>query len=183
MLQKSQEYARVILSIPVTRHETWTAYYAVFLPRNTFILPTCYFLKRQLDKIQMKVIQATLAKGGYVSSMARAIVFGPNLCGGISMQPLWVEQINQQIPTVLKHLQCPGDCGTMFRITFAWAQINTGMGFQLLEYPALWVPHLECQWLTSMRTGLAAIEGSIECFESFIVPRARTGDTYIMDAV
>jgi hypothetical protein len=45
------------------------------------------------------------------------------------------------------------------------------------------VPHLECQWFESIRTGLNAIDGSIECTESFLVPPAREGDTHIMDAV
>jgi hypothetical protein len=71
----------------------------------------------------------------------------------------------------------------MFRIAISWAQLSTGMGFHLFEHPGLWVPHLECRWFTSIWTGLAAIEGSIECMESFTVPKASMGDSYIMDAI
>jgi hypothetical protein len=91
LFQKSNEYARTILSSPLTRRETWTAYYAVFLPRTTFVLPTSYFSRRQLDCIQMKMTHATLAKGGYVCTMSRAVAFGPLLYRGITMPPLWVE--------------------------------------------------------------------------------------------
>jgi exonuclease III len=183
MLTKSNEYARTILSSPVTRKETWTAYYAVYLPRNTFILPTSYFTMKQLNRIQMRATSATLAKGGYVSTMPRAVVFGPAQYSGMAMRQLWVEQLVQQTQTIVKHIRCPGDCNLMFRIALSWAQLSTGMGFHLLEYPGLWVPQLECHWLTSIRTGLAAITGSIECFESFLVPHAREGDTHIMDAI
>ena len=64
MLKTNNEYAHIILSSPVSRRENWMAYYAVFLPRNTFILPTCYFNCQQLDHIQMKATHAMLGKGG-----------------------------------------------------------------------------------------------------------------------
>jgi hypothetical protein len=99
------------------------------------------------------------------------------------MRPLWVEQIVEQVKTVVKHFRCPGDCSILLRITYAWAQLNSGMGFHLLEYPSLLAPHLECQWIKIMRLGLATINESIECVESFVVPIARAGDRYLMDAI
>ncbi len=84
---------------------------------------------------------------------------------------------------IVQCMRCPGDCNKMFRIAIAWAQLSTGMGFHLLQHPDQLVPHLECQWFESIRTGLNAIDGSIECTESFLVPPAREGDTHIMDAV
>jgi hypothetical protein len=82
--------------------------------------------------------------------MPRTVVYGPHKFGGITMRPLWVEQLVEQVKTVVKHLRCPGDCGIMLRITLAWAQLNSGMGFHLLAYPALSVPHLECRWIKIM---------------------------------
>jgi hypothetical protein len=37
--------------------------------------------------------------------------------------------------------------------------------------------------MESIRSGLADLQGSIQCIENFIVPIAREGDTYIMDAI
>jgi hypothetical protein len=45
---------------------------------------------------------------------------------------------------VLKHLHCPEVNNDMIRIMLAWAQLGTGMGFALLEWPEKAVPHLEC---------------------------------------
>jgi hypothetical protein len=109
-----------------------------------------------MDKIQMRTTHATLAKGG--STMARAVAYGSQQYGGLAMIPLWVKQLAQQVQAVVKHMRCPGDCNIMFRITFAWAQQSTGMGFHLLEHPNLWVPQLECQWIISIRNGLAEIK-------------------------
>ena len=131
----------------------------------------------------MRATNATLAKGGFSSAMPRAVTNGPHLYGGITMRPLWAEQLIQQVQTVVKHLRCPGDCNLMFRITFYWAQVNTGMGFALLEHPQLSVPHFECKLFDSIRHGLAAIDGSLEISESFVVPHARDGDGYIMDSI
>jgi hypothetical protein len=69
--------------------------------------------------------------------MPRAVVFGPVKYIGMAMQQLWVEQVVQQTQTALKHIWCPGDCNLMFRIALSWAQLSTGMGFHILEYPAL----------------------------------------------
>ncbi len=139
--------------------------------------------KKQLHHVQKKMTSTSLSKRGCSPKTPRAVVFGPHLYGGLAMRPLWVEQIIQQSQIVIKHLRCPGDCNKMFRIALTWAQLNTGMGFHLLEYPSISVPHLECKWFNSMREGLAAIKGSIECFESFTVPIARDGDSYLMDAI
>ena len=116
-------------------------------------------------------------------TLPRAIANGPNFYGGIAMQPLWVKQLVQQTQTIVKHLRSSGDCNSLFRIALYWAQINTGMGFHLLEHPAIWVPHFECKWLGSMRSGLADVQGSIECNKSFMVPKAREGDRYFMDSI
>jgi hypothetical protein len=183
LLDKNNEYARVILSSAVSTRENWTAYYGVFMQRNTFVLPTCYFSKDQLDNLERRAVSATLAKGGYCSKMPRDVTNGPQRYGGLGMRPLWVEQLVSQTQTVIKHIRCPGDCNLMLRIALAWAQLSTGMGFALLEHPGLAAPHLECKWLTSMRWGLATIDGSIECAESFVVPPAREGDIYLMDAI
>jgi hypothetical protein len=163
LLQQNTKYAQNILSSAVSKWECWTAYYTVYLPRNTFILPTCYFTRKQLDKLQQKVTSATLAKGGFVSTMPREVVFGPQLYGGIAMRVVWGEQLINQVQMVVKHIRCPGDCNIMLRIALTWAQLSTGMGFPLLKYTGLWVPHLECRWLTSMRSGMKAINGGIQC--------------------
>jgi hypothetical protein len=46
----------------------------------------------------------------------------------------------------------------MLQIMIARAQLSTGMSFQLLASPEPLVPHLECEWGQSIRTGLANIQ-------------------------
>ena len=49
---KSNEYARTIMASPINRHDNWTAYHAIYLPRMTYVLPTCYLLAKQLHDIE-----------------------------------------------------------------------------------------------------------------------------------
>jgi hypothetical protein len=85
---KSNQYARTMMASPVTRVDNWTAYYAIYLPKMTFVLPTCYISEKKLDKIEQRAVGATLTKGGFVSSFPRKVAFGPVRYGGISMRPL-----------------------------------------------------------------------------------------------
>ena len=69
------------------------------------------------------------------------------------------------------------------RIMLSWAQLGTGMGFSLLEWPKKYVPHLECAWTQSIRQGLADIGSRIECHQTFVYKPRRTQDGHIMDAI
>ncbi len=100
----------------------------------TFILPTSYLSENWIQKIeQRRAIGGTLCKGGFVSTFSWKVAFGPQCYGGIAMQPLAVEQVVQQVQTIIKDLQCPGENHDMLRIMILWAQLGTGMGYSLLE--------------------------------------------------
>jgi hypothetical protein len=71
----------------------------------------------------------------------------------------------------------------MLRIMLAWAHLGTGVGFSLLTLPGQTVPHLECTWLQSIRTGLIGIEGRIKIFEPSVHKHCQVANTHIMDAI
>jgi exonuclease III len=180
---KSNEYARTIMASPITRRDNWTAYHAIYLPRMTFVLPTSYLEGKTLKKVEMRAVGATLCKGGFVPTFPRKVAEGPNMYGGITMRPLDIEQLIQQVQTILKHLRCPGENQDMLRITISWAQLETGMGFSLFASPDKFVPHLECKLTQSVRTGLSKIEARIEILETWVYKPRRVADCHIMDAI
>jgi hypothetical protein len=71
----------------------------------------------------------------------------------------------------------------MLGITLSWAQLGTGMGFPILACPDKSVPHLECDFLQSFRTGLTTIEARVKCSNSFVSKPRRIADSHIMDAI
>ncbi len=180
---RSDNYARIIMSSAVSRRDNWTAYYAIYQTGTTFVLPTSYFAKKQLDRIEMKAVAATLTKGGYVSKFPRKVVFGPQRYGGLGMRMLWSEQLVLQVQLLIKHLRCPSECQQMLNINLAWAQLGTGMGFPILGHPNKHIPHLECAWLSSLRDGLNMVDGSIEMATTHVVPSQRASDSHLMDGI
>ena len=42
LTEKSNEYSQIVIASPVTPVDNWTAYYSVYLPKMTFVLPTSY---------------------------------------------------------------------------------------------------------------------------------------------
>jgi hypothetical protein len=79
LLKKSNDYGRTIMANPVTCVDNWTAYYAIYLPRMTFVLPTSYSLEKMLKKIEQRATAATLCKGGFVSTFLRKGAYGPGI--------------------------------------------------------------------------------------------------------
>jgi hypothetical protein len=71
----------------------------------------------------------------------------------------------------------------MLRIVLAWAQLGTGMGFSLLNSPSVSVPHLECEWLQSIRKGMASIGARIEMHAPMVYLPRREHDSHIMDGI
>jgi hypothetical protein len=61
----------------------------------------------------------------------------------------------------------------MLRIMIAWAQLETGMGFALLEYPERKVPRA---WLQSIWTGLVGIKETV-------YKDRRANDCHLMDQI
>jgi hypothetical protein len=136
-----------------------------------------------MHRIEKRAVAATLSKGGFVYSFSRQVVFGPQLYGGIAMRTLIIEQLVQQVQAVIKHLRCEGENHDMLRITLSWAQLGTGVGFALLQSPHILVPHLECEWIQSIRTGLTSIDAHLESTITFVYEPRRVSDCHIMDAI
>jgi hypothetical protein len=180
---KSNEYARTIMASPVNRGDNWTAYYAIYLPRLTFVLHTSYIPDESLKQIEQRAVAATLCKGGFVSTFPRKVAYGPNRYGGIAMRPLTIEQLSLQVQIFIKNLRCPGEGNEHLLITLAWAQMGSGSGFPLLAEPSRSVPQLECKLIQSVRTGLASIEASIESIQNYVIPIRRAADSHVMDAI
>jgi hypothetical protein len=118
LLVRSNDYGRTIMASPVTRVDNWTAYYAIYLPQMTFVLPTRYLFAKTLKKIEQRATAATLCKGGFVSTFSRKAAYGPQLYGGIAMQPLVIEQLIQQVQAILKHLRCPAKINPCYASLF-----------------------------------------------------------------
>ena len=70
--------------------------------------------------------------------------------------------------------------GKLLRVSLAWAQYIVGIGVSILEDTSTRLPHLESEYLASLRDYLALTGGSLELKEDFVVPKQRDHDEFLM---
>lgn len=69
----------------------------------------------------------------------------------------------------------------MLRIELAWAQLQSGVSFPLLEKPAACIPPIDTKWLVSLRQFLASLNSKFRISCTYIYPNQRQFDCHLMD--
>jgi hypothetical protein len=146
-------------------------------------LPVGHLPPALLTKIQAPAIRTFLPKCGYNRNMPRVVVFGPQEYGGIEFRHLYVEQGAGQIEYFLKFWRTDGEAGSMLRIALSWNQLMAGVSWPILQNVEAELPHLETQWIPSLRAFLSSIDSEIEIDTPFLYPIQREHDIHIMDRV
>ena len=183
LLTKSNRIANAISSSSVTHREAFLAYFSVFQPAVSYVLPLTTFTPAQCHRLQVKPTQLFLQKCGFVSNMHRSIVFAARQSGGLGFHHPYTEQGIAHLMKLIQTLRTPGYTRQLLLLAIHEWQISSGMSFSLLKYPAKSCPHLEGQWLLSTRQFLATIDGSVDMDTSFSLSLQRENDIHIMDAL
>ncbi|KAI2497605.1 hypothetical protein MHU86_16911 [Fragilaria crotonensis] len=180
---KSKELTSFLWSTNLTREESWTFYFATYLPSMSYPLANSHFTERQLTQIQRKAMSIIFAKCGYNRNMKREILYGPLEYGGSNFRRLYDQQGIGQIRLFLRHWRSNTPVGDMLRILLEWCQYAAGISISILEDVTTPLPHLDSKWIASLRHYLANIRASIHV-DSGIVPHLeREHDSFIMDWV
>jgi hypothetical protein len=133
--------------------------------------------------IQKKATQVLFRKSGFNMNTAIAVKFGPPKLCGIGFRRLYTKQSVLQQCMILKHLRTPGQPQHLYCICLAWAQLASGVGLPLLEFPELRVPTLEDEFLQSIRRGMVHTGSSLRLHLSLVRPLARADGFYIMEGL
>ena len=89
---KSDKCTAFLWKCPLTRLETWTFYYACYLPSVSFPLPCSTLNYQQLDEVQRKAMSIIVARCGFNRNTRKEILYGPYELGGAGFRHLYVEQ-------------------------------------------------------------------------------------------
>jgi hypothetical protein len=119
LLTTATTYASRLLCSPLSKHDAWIAYFAVFAPSMTYALPVSHHLPKHLYKAQSAASRATLMKLGFNRNTPSRVVFGPSRYGGLGLRNLAVEQGISQIELLVRHIRAKSTQGTLLRITLA----------------------------------------------------------------
>jgi exonuclease III len=99
--QKSDTITAFLWKCQMTPLETWTYYYACYLPSVGYPLASSSMTHSQLDRVQRTAMQIIIAKCGYNRHTKREILYGPLEYGGASFRHLYVQQGIGQVTSFL----------------------------------------------------------------------------------
>jgi hypothetical protein len=180
--KKCDDFARIINCSTLTRKETKYFYEGIYKPSVGYSLPTTYFTEKELEKIQSKAHQAMITHSGYNRYTATAVIYGMERLGGASFNHLYDMQGYGQVDMFMKSWRInQSHQGKLLRIALHWAQYCAGIGQAILEDTTTKLPYLESEWITSLRTYLGLIQGSIQVDQSGVIELMREHDKYIME--
>jgi hypothetical protein len=176
--------SRLICS-PLSKYDTWIAYFAVFVPSMAYTLPVAHHQASKLTKLQSAPTRSTLMKLGFNRNTPYRVVFGPSRYSGLVLRDLAVEQGIGQVKLLMRHLRAKSTQGTLMRITLGWWQQVVGVSYSLLEHTATPLPQLDTHWLLSIRTFLGSIGASIHISDisNSIPAPLRKRDACLMDEI
>ena len=181
--KKSDESTAFLWKCQMTPLETWTFYYACYLPSIGYPLSCSSLTYAQLDHVQRKAMQIIIAKCGYNRHTKREILYGPLEYGGASFRHLYVQQGVGQAMIFIRHWRQHSVAGKLLRCALSWTHMTAGTSRSILTDVHTPMPHLESKWIASLRTYLAAINATIEVDDPGILPLQRENDSYIMDHI
>jgi hypothetical protein len=133
--------------------------------------------------VDKKIAIPFLNKLGYSRSTPRPVRCGPLKYGGVNLHPLKDSQGSGQILQCLKHLRTPSVVQRLWLIALHWAQLQSSFQKPILEDSNTPIPHLESQYIHSIRQFLQSINGSIRMEIPSTVPLQRVRDQSIMEMV
>jgi hypothetical protein len=179
---KCNEFARVISCSHLSRRETQVFYWAIYRLSVGYALPTCHFSQKQLHTIQTKAHRTMVAHSGYNRNTAATVLYAPPPLGGAGFFHLYDDQGYGQVKMFMKFWRSrETTTGKLLRITLAWAQFCAGTRNPILEDTSTRLPHLEAEWLSSLRQYLQDVQGQLELDTPFVTPLQRQGDEFLMD--
>ena len=181
--QKSDDITAFLWTCPLSRLESWTYYYACYLPAVCYPLATSSLTYNQLDTIQRQAMKIIIPRCGFNRNTKREILYGPLELGGANFRHLYTQQGIKQTMLFIKHWRQASVAGKLLRIAVAWFQKQIGVSFSLLDRVAVPLPHLESKWIGSLRQFLASINASLHLDDHRPPVLQRFHDFNIMDVV
>ena len=181
--QRITDTVSFLWKVPLSRAESWTFYYAYYLPSVTYPLSSTYFPRSQLDSAQRKSLCILLARCGYNRNMKRAVVYGPSEYGGAGFLRLFDHQGIGQIQSFLRHWRQGSVVGQLLQVLVSWCNYSVGMGSSVVTNVHTPLPHLESLWIGSLRTYLADVGAWLETDDTCVAPIERVHDDYIMERI
>jgi hypothetical protein len=127
---KSDTYATLPATAPITHREAWNFYTSIYVPSVFYPLPTHTFTKAQCETMQSRATRKIIQKMGLPGNLSPKICFGSSDLGGLSM----------------KHAYTKSGIGKLMLFIRNWRtdsqQALASTSFSVLRFPSITLPHL-----------------------------------------
>ena len=180
LMEKVQEHHQFLKSQPLTRHEMWTYYFAVWLPSVTFPTPNYWITRKDMVKILSKVMPTIISKCGFNRNTKKTIIYGPWALGGGTFRDIYVEQGLGALKQVILYLRSSGQPKTLLEIAIAWAQHVAGTESSIFYKVNEELPHLDAPYLSHIREFLSKIKANLRISSHGVLVIQRHKDKKIM---
>jgi hypothetical protein len=89
---KAQQFAKALISCPLSHMHAWLAYWTVCIPGITYSFPTTSLTEQQCTKLE-KIIKPSLVKKlGLPDTFPNLLLYGDKYFGGVGVLQLFAEQ-------------------------------------------------------------------------------------------
>ena len=162
MWRKGNESTAFLWESQLTPVETWTYYYAYYLPSVGYAVACSSLTYAQLDRVQQKAMHIIITKCRYNRYTKRKIIYGPLEFGGANFCHLYLQQGVGLVTSFLQNWRNNSVTGRRLRCALSWTQMTAETSQSILIDVHSALPHLVSKWLASLRTFLSKIEATIE---------------------
>jgi hypothetical protein len=181
LLKKARIHTCLLATSSCRFNHAWIYYFSVFIRSVGYALLVCHLSRKQLNTIQRSMTPVLLAKMGLCQNISQTLCFVSSYYGGLDLRDLYILQGTGQLEFIIRHLRSPGMTGSLLSIVLGWFQFVAGVSYCVITHPHITIPHLEGNWLSSVRSFLEFIHGSLEFSDPQSHPLQRDGDLYLMD--
>jgi hypothetical protein len=144
------QYAQSITMSHLNREDTLTSYVQHLLPKLRFQLPALSLTSADGDKLMTPILKAALPKMHINWNMARSIVHGPVVLGGMALPHLSTIQGVDKLHLLLGHLRLEDETGKLLHIDLSYVQLITGSYKFFLNKSYSDYRWVEWGWITSL---------------------------------
>ena len=130
---KSLKFASKVRTAKFPRQCGIRVYQFIWVPKIRYVSSIVCFTKEQCQKIQSPVIKACLSASGLSAQFPRAVVFGPQLLGGLGWEKGRSIQTFEFINLFLNHVKQNDSTGKLMLINLETAQLHSGLSTPILQ--------------------------------------------------
>jgi hypothetical protein len=125
-------------------------YQSIYTPSIRYVSPALSIDEKHLEEIQNRSLEAILVCQGFNRHFPHRITHGPQAWGGLGILDIKTEGGLSQIKEFRHAIYGDSEPGKLM-ISLKYSQMESGLGFHLLEDPNVFISWLPPTWLKLLR--------------------------------